>query len=59
MEVLKIMNKYKSLISENTKKSAELFKKACEVIPGGVTANIKYIAPHPLFMEKRKRQQVI
>ncbi|HWO95067.1 MAG TPA: aspartate aminotransferase family protein [Bacillus sp. (in: firmicutes)] len=44
----------KSLLSEKTKKSAELFGKACQVIPGGVTANIKYIAPHPLVMEKGK-----
>ncbi|MFB7642311.1 aspartate aminotransferase family protein [Peribacillus butanolivorans] len=44
----------KSLLSENTKKSAELFEKACEVIPGGVTAHIKYFAPHPLMMEKGK-----
>ncbi|WP_407984335.1 aspartate aminotransferase family protein [Priestia abyssalis] len=46
------MIKDESLISENMKQSASLFEKACEVIPGGVTANIKYIAPHPIFMEK-------
>lgn len=40
------------LLSEKTKKSASLFNKACEVIPGGVTANIKYFNPHPLMMEK-------
>ncbi|MFD6211570.1 aspartate aminotransferase family protein [Peribacillus sp. NPDC060253] len=45
---------HNSTLSENTKKSAELFEKACEVIPGGVTANIKYFAPHPLMMEKGK-----
>lgn len=42
------------MISENTRKSAELFEKAGEVIPGGVTAHIKHIAPHPLVMEKAK-----
>ncbi|KIZ53753.1 aspartate aminotransferase family protein [Bacillus sp. FSL H8-0516] len=41
-----------SLLSANAQTSAELFKKACEVIPGGVTANIKYFSPHPLMMEK-------
>jgi glutamate-1-semialdehyde 2,1-aminomutase len=44
----------KSLLSENTRRSAELFEKACEVIPGGVTAHIKYFDPHPLMMEKGK-----
>lgn len=39
-------------LDEKMKKSAELFDKAKEVIPGGVTANIKYIDPHPIVMEK-------
>ncbi|MGE8206787.1 aspartate aminotransferase family protein [Heyndrickxia sp. NPDC080065] len=43
-----------SILFEKTKTSAKLFEKACEVIPGGVTANIKYFAPHPLVMEKGK-----
>ncbi|WP_437342373.1 aspartate aminotransferase family protein [Jeotgalibacillus marinus] len=42
------------LLSENTKQSAQLFENAKKVIPGGVTANIKYIAPHPIIMEKGK-----
>lgn len=46
--------KNKSLLSEKMNRSAELFEKACEVIPGGVTANIKYFAPHPIMMEKGK-----
>ncbi|MDQ0879457.1 aspartate aminotransferase family protein [Peribacillus sp. V2I11] len=44
----------KNLLSEKTKKSADLFEKACDVIPGGVTAHIKYFPPHPLMMEKGK-----
>lgn len=43
-----------TLLSESTRKSAEYFAKASEVIPGGVTANIKYFDPHPLIMEKGK-----
>ncbi|MGP4081142.1 aspartate aminotransferase family protein [Pseudalkalibacillus sp. R45] len=39
-------------IRSNTKQSAESFEKAKKVIPGGVTANIKHIAPHPIFMDK-------
>lgn len=39
---------------KNTTESATLFKKAKKVIPGGVTANIKYIDPHPIVMERAK-----
>ncbi|MCY8234908.1 aspartate aminotransferase family protein [Priestia endophytica] len=42
------------LLSESTQTSATLFTKACKVIPGGVTANIKYFNPHPIMMEKGK-----
>ncbi len=41
-------------IRSNTKQSAESFERAKNVIPGGVTANIKHIRPHPIFMEKGK-----
>lgn len=37
---------------EKTKSSWQMYEKAKEVIPGGVTANIKYFAPYPIFMEK-------
>ncbi|WP_281976234.1 aspartate aminotransferase family protein [Halobacillus litoralis] len=39
-------------MTENTKRSAELYERAEKVIPGGVTANIKSMEPHPIFMEK-------
>ncbi|WP_017437232.1 aspartate aminotransferase family protein [Saccharococcus caldoxylosilyticus] len=42
------------LLSNLTSKSAEYYQRACEVIPGGVTANIKYFAPHPIVMKKGK-----
>lgn len=32
--------------------SLRLFQEAEDVIPGGVTANIKHFAPHPIFMKK-------
>lgn len=32
--------------------SLKLFQEAANVIPGGVTANIKHFAPHPIFMKK-------
>lgn len=37
---------------EKTKSSLQMYEKAKDVIPGGVTANIKYFAPYPIFMEK-------
>lgn len=39
-------------VPERPVSSKQLFEKASKVIPGGVTANIKYFAPHPIFMEK-------
>ncbi len=39
-------------LSNKTKKSYEFFKQSKEVMPGGVTANIKYFAPYPIVMEK-------
>lgn len=35
-----------------TGKSEELYLQAKEVIPGGVTANIKFFEPHPIMMER-------
>ncbi|MEJ8543730.1 aspartate aminotransferase family protein [Brevibacillus borstelensis] len=40
------------LLSEQTSKSKAYYEKACEVIPGGVTAGIKYFPPHPILMER-------
>ena len=37
---------------KKTKRSYQMHQQAKKVIPGGVTANIKYFAPYPIFMEK-------
>jgi glutamate-1-semialdehyde 2,1-aminomutase len=37
-----------------TLKSAKLWKQASKVMPGGVTANIKYFEPYPVFMKKAR-----
>lgn len=39
---------------EKMKKSAQFFDQAKKYIPGGVTANIKFFAPHPIVMNKGK-----
>jgi glutamate-1-semialdehyde 2,1-aminomutase len=47
-----VLNGEASFIPERFTTSSKLYEKACEVMPGGVTANIKYFDPHPIFMEK-------
>ncbi|SDN87378.1 aspartate aminotransferase family protein [Alkalicoccus daliensis] len=39
-------------LAEKLKTSYELHQEAAKVIPGGVTANIKYFTPHPIVMEE-------
>ncbi|MFC4557914.1 aspartate aminotransferase family protein [Virgibacillus kekensis] len=39
-----------SHVKLTTEKSAHLYESAKRVMPGGVTANIKYFPPYPLFM---------
>lgn len=34
------------------RRSNEMFHQACRVMPGGVTANIKYFSPHPIVMKE-------
>ncbi|MCC3355828.1 aspartate aminotransferase family protein [Bacillus sp. REN16] len=46
-------------ISEKTIRSANYFLNAKSVIPGGVSANIKYFSPHPIFMEKGNGSRLV
>lgn len=41
-------------LSARTSRSLTMFQQAKKVIPGGVSANIKYFDPHPIIMEKAK-----
>lgn len=36
--------------SGRTPASAELFARACAVLPGGVSGNLRYFKPHPVYM---------
>jgi len=38
-------------LQARTKRSAELFRRAAKVTPGGVMAGIKYFEPYPIFMK--------
>ncbi len=40
------------LTDSAVKGSSEAYERACQVLPGGVTANIKYFAPHPIVMKR-------
>jgi glutamate-1-semialdehyde 2,1-aminomutase len=40
------------LLKEKTVKSYSAFKEAQEVMPGGVTANIKHFEPYPILMDR-------
>ncbi|MDZ5782587.1 aspartate aminotransferase family protein [Marinococcus luteus] len=39
-------------VSRKTTQSRNLYEKAKKVMPGGVTANIKYFSPYPIVMKK-------
>lgn len=39
--------------------SLRLFQEAGEVIPGGVTANIKHFAPYPIFMKEGRGSKLV
>ena len=41
-----------TIYRQQTYASAGFWKEAGKVIPGGVTANVKYFSPYPLFMRK-------
>lgn len=39
---------------ERTRKSAELFKRASMVLPGGVTYQIRFLKPYPIYISRAK-----
>jgi len=42
-----------------TKTSKELWEKARKVIPGGISANAKFVPPYPIFMNKASGSKII
>ncbi|TFB18538.1 aspartate aminotransferase family protein [Filobacillus milosensis] len=46
-------------MSDKTRVSYEAYQQAKEVIPGGVTANIKYFDPHPIVMKEAHGSRLI
>lgn len=48
-----------TLLSSRTNQSFHLYEQAKKVIPGGVSANIKFFEPHPIVMEKANGSRLI
>ncbi|MDQ0268253.1 hypothetical protein [Cytobacillus purgationiresistens] len=46
------LDEIKEQFKAKTKKSYAFAQEAQEVMPGGVTANIKYFDPYPIIMER-------
>ncbi len=43
---------------KKTPASAKLWKQSAKLMPGGITANIKFYEPHPIFMKKAKGSRI-
>ena len=43
---------------KRTRRSAELWKQASKVLPGGITASVKFFEPYPIFMKKAKGPKI-
>ncbi len=53
-----IMSDPKTNYIKKTRRSSRLWKQASKVMPGGITANIKYFEPYPIFMKKAKGSKI-
>lgn len=52
LSIKKVENHPLLTMASKTKKSFEFMEKAKKVLPGGVTANIKYFSPYPIVMKE-------
>lgn len=46
------INSLKNEYAKNNPNSKRAWESACEIIPGGITANVKFFSPFPLFMKE-------
>lgn len=53
------LDELKAEYAERKPKSKKAYEQACELIPGGITANVKFIAPFPLFMKKGQGARIM
>ncbi len=52
------MSNAKTTYMKRTRRSAALWKRASKVLPGGITANVKFFEPYPIFMKKAKGSRI-
>ena len=52
------MNNTRTRYIRKTRNSAKLWKQSAKVMPGGITANVKFFEPYPLFMKKAKGSRI-
>jgi glutamate-1-semialdehyde 2,1-aminomutase len=52
------MKRYSDLYRQKTPRSEALFKRAREVMPGGISHNIHYFPPYPFFVKDAKGSKV-
>jgi len=52
------MGDSKTKFTKKTRESARLWKQSAKVMPGGITANIKFFEPYPIFMKRAKGSKI-
>jgi len=52
------LNGTEATYERKTRQSSKLWRQSCRLLPGGVTANIKFFEPHPIFMKKAKGSRI-
>ena len=52
------MEDYVKEYTERTPGSAKLYARALQVMPGGVSHNMRYFAPHPLYIKKASGSRI-
>jgi len=52
------VNDPKTTYTKKTRRSSRLWRQASRVMPGGITAGIKYFEPYPLFMKRAKGSKI-
>ena len=46
------LDELKKVYAKRNPESKKAYERACALIPGGITANVKFFSPFPLFMKK-------
>jgi glutamate-1-semialdehyde 2,1-aminomutase len=49
-----VLHAAEARLATRTKSSAAVFERSQEVLPGGVSSNIRYSAPHPIFVREAR-----